>query len=160
MRPTALARGELPVFLYVLADHRVETPAAFAEEVYQQPGQAIGWANVPYAQWIEPAALDQDSPLAPFVQRKLFLTKFDIFLYNPAGISDDFVFPFAARDETYHEVQVQYVVDVDPNAAPATGAPEATADPSSFWIVAGLALLWVPLVLVLLFAGARHWRRP
>jgi hypothetical protein len=139
MRPTAMAKGELPVFLYVLAEHHVEKPVAFAEEDWQRD-RPIGRATVPYALWVQPAALQQNSPLVPFIQRKLFLTKFNIFLTNPVGIVDDFVFPFAARDETFHEVEVHYVVadapaadTASPNAAvsggnqPPTEAAGATA---------------------------------
>ena len=108
MRPTALARSPLPVFLYVLAPHRVDQRPGFE---YRDGGEEPpGWSNVPYAQWIDPATLEPNSPLAPFVSRKLFLTKFEIFLHTPARITDDFTFPFAPRDELYHQVDVQYEV--------------------------------------------------
>src|SRR3712207_1668846 len=99
MRPTALAQGELPVFRYVLAEHRVAPPVPFAENWSMYP---LGWLTVPFANWVAPTSLEQHSPLAPFIQRKLFLTKFNIYLSKPAEIANDFVFPYAARDETFH----------------------------------------------------------
>jgi hypothetical protein len=111
MRPTALAQGPLPVFLYVLAEHRVDQPPPL--EYRHEDGDddgPLGWSNVPYAQWIDSSALEPDSPLAPFVDRKLFLTKFEIFVHTPARITDDWTFPFAPADATYHQVDVQYEV--------------------------------------------------
>jgi hypothetical protein len=138
MRPTALAQGELPVYLYVLAEHRVAPPAPFAEDGRFYP---LGWFTVPYAQWVEPAALEQDSPLAPFVQRRQFLTKFNIYLTNPAEIAGDFVFPFAARDTTYHHVDVHYVSADDPRAAAATSE-------GSGWTLISLALFALGLMMI------------
>jgi hypothetical protein len=107
MRPTALARTPVPVFLYVLAPHRVDQRPAFEyREGYEPPA----WSSVTYAQWIDPSALEPQSPLAPFVQRKLFLTKFEIFVHTPTRIMDDWTFPFAPADETYHQVDVTYEV--------------------------------------------------
>lgn len=100
MRPSALAQNPLPLFLYVLADHRVEKPMQF------------GTGRVSFADWVEPASLEPDSPLAPFVTRTLFLTKFEEFIWDPASIDQDFVFSFAARDEIYHDVEVEYVYDI------------------------------------------------
>ncbi len=96
---------------------------------------------MPYAQWIEPSSLEPDSPLAPFIQRKLFLTKFDIHLSNPAGIADDFVFPFAASDAPYHHVEVHY---------------EPTAPGSRWWLI---SLTLVALAVVLGFWFAMVGRR-
>jgi hypothetical protein len=107
MRPTALARSSVPVFLYVLAPHRVDHPSALADKgVDNLPGSS----NVTYAQWIEPSALVPESPLAPFVDRTLFLTKFAMVVHTPARIADDFTFPFAREDAPYHQVDVRYEV--------------------------------------------------
>jgi hypothetical protein len=107
MRPTALAQNPLPVFLYVLAEHRVDQPPPLQ---YKGVDDLPGWSQVTYAQWIDPSALEPQSPLAPFVQRKLFLTKFEMFVHTPARITDDFTFPFAPEDVPYHQVDVQYEV--------------------------------------------------
>jgi hypothetical protein len=100
MRATALATGVLPVYLYVLADHRVEK------------AQTFGDAHISSADWIEPASLPAGSPLAPFVGRKLFLTKFEERIWDPGQVNDDFTFTFAAQDEIYHDVEIEYVDDI------------------------------------------------
>ncbi len=106
MRPTALAHHPVPVYLYVLAEHRVDLVPPLVPGTEGVPGGA----SVPYAQWLDPAALAPDSPLAPFVQRTRFLTKFDLFFYVPTSITDDVRFRFASADATYHQVDVQYEV--------------------------------------------------
>lgn len=100
MRATALATGVMPVFVYVLADHRVEK------------AQTFGDAHISFADWVEPAALPADSPLKPFVQRKLFLTKFEERIWNPKRVTDDFVFTFTPQDEVYHDVKIEYIYDI------------------------------------------------
>ncbi len=102
MRLSALARDPLPVFLYVLADHRVDAPAV--QMVAQGP-------DVRFAGWIDPQTLPQDSPLAALVPRRMFLTKFAAQIYEPDTIKDDWAFPLAAADEPYRHVEVRYVVD-------------------------------------------------
>jgi hypothetical protein len=100
MRPSALARNNLTVFMYVLADHRVQKPVSF------------GFESVQYADWLDPADLEPDSPLAPFVPHKLFLTKIVEQIYNPKAIQDDYVFDYADRDEIYHAVRYHYIYAV------------------------------------------------
>jgi hypothetical protein len=100
MRATALATGSLPVYLYVLAEHRVEK------------AQAFGDARVSFADWVEPASLPRGSPLAPFVARKLFLTKFEERIWDPKSVNDDFTFAFAPEDEVYYDVEIEYVYDI------------------------------------------------
>jgi len=100
MRPSALARGNLTVFMYVLADHRVQKTASF------------GYETVEFADWVEPAGLEKDSALAPFVPKKLFLTKIVENINQPDSIKDDYIFEFAANDDTYHAVQYNYVYDI------------------------------------------------
>jgi len=128
MRATALATGDLSVFLYVLADHRVYKPAAF------------GSSHVSFADWVEPASLTADSPLAPFVTRKLFLTKFEERIFDPAQVDDDYVFSAAAQDEIYHDVEIEHVSDF-------AGIP-------LFLWACGLCLL--PLAVLALF-GVGRW---
>jgi hypothetical protein len=98
MRATALATGDLSVFLYVLADHRVNKQTAF------------GSSQVTFADWVEPASLTADSPLAPFIPRQLFLTKYEERIFNPAEVDDDYVFS-ETQDEIYHEVEIEHVSD-------------------------------------------------
>lgn len=100
MRATALATGVLPVFVYVLAEHRVEKAQSFGDQ------------HIPFADWVEPASLPADSPLQPFVDRKLFLTKFEERIWNPQAVSDDYVFTFTPQDEVYHDVKIEYVYDI------------------------------------------------
>lgn len=100
MRPSALARSSLGIFLYVLADHRVEKPMSFGEE------------TISFADWVEPANLEKDSPLAPFISRKYFLTKVAERISTPSQIDDDYVFNFSAKDDTYHQVVYETVYDI------------------------------------------------
>lgn len=100
MRLSALARDSLTVFMYVLADHRVQKPMSF------------GYEDVQYADWVEPASLDEDSPLASFITKKMFLTKIVEQIYQPETITDDYIFEFAASDETDHIVRYEYVYGV------------------------------------------------
>ena len=97
MRPSALAPQSLTVFMYVLADHRVEKTASF------------GYQSVQYADWVEPTALANAPALQAVVTQKLFLTKIVEQIYDPARIDDDYVFQFAASDELYHAVHYNYV---------------------------------------------------
>jgi hypothetical protein len=124
MRPSALAREGLMVFMYVLADHRVQKPMSFGYEVVQ------------YADWVEPAALAPDSPLAPFVTKKLFLTKIAEDIYQPESITDDFVFEFTAQDEIYHTIEYRYIDNL-------AGIPLCLLIPCTFGLVVvggGLAI--------------------
>ena len=100
MRATALASGPLPVYLYVLADHRVEK------------AQTFGDPHISFADWVEPAALPPDSPLQAFVERKLFLTKFEERIWNPGQVNNDYSFTFTPQDEIYHDVEIEYVYDI------------------------------------------------
>jgi hypothetical protein len=97
MRPSALARSSLTVFMYVLAEHRVDKPVSF------------GYESVQYADWVEPAALENAPALQAFVPKKLFLTKIVETIHEPAAITDDYVFQFAGADEVYHAVHYNYV---------------------------------------------------
>ncbi len=142
MRPTALARNELSVFLYVLADHRVEPPLSFRPRDDEWRERQL-W--VKFADWIEPASLDSDSPLAPFVPHKVFLTKFELRIGAPATIKDDFVFPFAAADNVHHEFETHYV--------------EVPPSPSLPFLLLGIALLGLPLLVVIMGMAWFIWRR-
>jgi hypothetical protein len=100
MRATALATGRLPVYLYVLADHRVEK------------AQTFGSDHISFADWVEPVSLPSNSPLAPFISRKFFLTKFEEQIWNPSQVNDDFTFTFANQDEIYHDVEIEYLYSI------------------------------------------------
>ncbi|KXK12787.1 MAG: hypothetical protein UZ14_CFX002002023 [Chloroflexi bacterium OLB14] len=100
MRLSALARDSLTVFMYVLADHRVQKPMSF------------GYEDVQFADWVEPASLESDSPLAPFITKKMFLTKIVEQIYQPETITNDYIFEFATTDETFHLVNYQYIYDI------------------------------------------------
>lgn len=133
MRATALATGVMPVFVYVLAGHRVEKT------------QTFGDLHIPFADWIEPASLPTDSPLQPFVDRKLFLTKFEERIWNPPSVTGDYVFTFTPQDEIYHDVKIEYVYDIG-------GVPIILLVLGALCVV-GLALL-VGLILFLVY-----WQR-
>ena len=95
MRPVMLAPGDLPMLLYVLAEHRVDHPKDRTRSFDTQ---------MPFADWIDPQSLTENSPLTPFVMRRVFLTKFEDRIYAPQDIDYDFVFTFAPNDETYRTV--------------------------------------------------------
>ena len=123
----------LPVYLYVLADHRVEKAQTFGE------------VHVSFADWVEPASLPVDSPLAPFVGRKLFLTKFEERIWDPGRVNDDFSFTFVAQDEVYHDIEIEYVYDI-------AGVP-------IILLVLGGACLGLLALLVGVVVFVRAWRR-
>jgi hypothetical protein len=123
MRPSALARDSLTVFLYVLADHRVQKPLKFGSEY------------VEFADWVDPAALEIDSPLAPFVPKRLFLTKIVEWIGKPQTIHDDYVFEFAPTDDTYHTAKVN-------------GISAIAGIPICLWMLGSIGLIAVGSVLV------------
>lgn len=135
MRSSALASGSLQVLLYVLADHRAETSASFGNE------------SVSFADWVDPSSLDKGSPLAELITRKFFLTKTVDQIYNPSTINDDYVFQFAAKDETYHQVEYEYVYDIG-------GVPIFLL---AFCLVCMLPVLLL-FAMILFFAGRRARR--
>ena len=100
MRPSSLARGGLRVVLYVVADHRVRNPII---KIVQNPSE------VAYAQWIDPATLEADSPLRPFVPHQQFLTKIDAWIAEPKFISSDFMFAYAVQDDTYRATETRTI---------------------------------------------------
>ncbi len=96
MRASANADVPQTLYLYILADHRVEKQNAF------------GTSEVAYADWVEPAALASGSALAPLANRRYFLTKF-IDTVNPAQVDSDFLFNFAPQDDTFRQVTIRRV---------------------------------------------------
>lgn len=134
MRSTALADNQQTVVLYVLAEHRVEKNTSF------------GASRVSYANWIEPASLAAESTLAPYVERKYFLTKY-IDSVNPSQVDDDFKFAFAAQDTPYREVKIKTVKQ----------------DVSGLFLLACLGTLALGVVAffaLLIFAARRRAVRP
>lgn len=95
MRASANADISQTLYLYILADHRVEKQNSF------------GASRVAYADWVEPANVS-NSALAPLVTRKVFLTKF-VDTVNPAQVNDDFKFTIALQDTTFREVTIRRV---------------------------------------------------
>ncbi len=132
MRASKNAHTQQTVTVYVLADHRVSKT------------QNFGRTHISFADWIEPAALTQAPSLAAFVDRKLFLTKFQETV-EPAQVNDDFVFKYASADEPAHDTVTVY--DDDPLLAYA------------ILLCLGLLLL-SPFVLLLALAVfiLRRWR--
>lgn len=114
MRASALSRSDLRALIYVLADHRVEEPVSSGELSTAEgfdPETGV-WGRVRllrFADWLEPTSLSSTSAIAPFVGHRLFLTKFDIHITDPASIKDDFLFRLADRDDTYRETFPVYV---------------------------------------------------
>ncbi len=105
MRPAALMAGDLPMQLYVLAEHRVDHP-----DPNQYPFDPSTFAaDVTFADWVNHQSLEESSPLAPFATRRMFLTKFEDHIFRPGNIIADFVFTFAENDETYRTVEYEFV---------------------------------------------------
>lgn len=96
MRASAHAVNSETLFLYILADHRIDKANAFGE------------SNVSYADWVEPGSLAAGSALAPLVTRKFFLTKFTDTV-DPDRVHDDFQFSFAAQDTPFRQVTIRRV---------------------------------------------------
>jgi len=95
MRASANAKNSQQLFLYILADHRIEKENAF------------GASRVSYADWLGPANV-ANTALAPFVTRKFFLTKFTDTV-DPAQVNDDFKFSIAPQDTPFREVTIRRV---------------------------------------------------
>lgn len=98
MRAAGMGQGSMPVFLYILADHRVQRKVAIN----------FGNDRLTFAGWVKPEELSVDSTLMSFVDRPLFLTKFDTFIYEVHEINQDFAFTFAANDELFRDELVHY----------------------------------------------------
>lgn len=133
MRASANAQDPQQLYLYILADHRIEKANAF------------GASRVAYADWLEPANVS-NTALAPFVTRKFFLTKFTD-IVNPAQVNDDFKFSFAPQDTQFREVTIRRVKQ----------------DITPFFLLACfgiVALGTVALFAALIFIGRRRAVRP
>jgi hypothetical protein len=139
--------SRLPLFLYVLADHRVEAPESVFELANPDAFGPMDEASyrallVKFAGWVDPAMLAADSPLAPLVAHRRFLTKFQIEINDPARIANDFLFSFAAEDTPYREVEIRYDV------VPAGGnAPSVTTNRGAWLLLGGIGMVGL-LVLV------------
>lgn len=96
MRASANAKNSQTLFLYVLADHRIDKTNAF------------GASQVTYADWVEPSALAPNSALTSLVSKKFFLTKFSDTV-NPAQVDDDFQFSVAPQDTSFRQVTIRRV---------------------------------------------------
>ena len=95
MRPSALARGPMGVFLYILSDHRMNVAGLRTE----------------FAGWIAPSDLTvaSDHPIRQVVNRKYFLTKLQRMVFSPASeITDDYV-ASPVSDQEYRAVTYKYV---------------------------------------------------
>jgi len=95
MRGSANASEPESVILYVLADHRVDKT------------QDFGNSHIPFADWVDPATLSASPSLTPFVNQKLFLTKFEEQVI-PSQVNDDFWFTFTAQDTVAHDTITVY----------------------------------------------------
>jgi len=98
MRPNALARQGLGIYLYILAEHRV----------------TIDGLDTAFAGWIEPGALNvaAEHPIRQVVDRRYFLTKLETYIYNPAEQVKDDYYARVVPDELYRKVVYHTVYDV------------------------------------------------
>ncbi len=134
MRASAAASIPMPVILYVLAPHRMAKSASF------------GQSHLSYADWVDPNSPGMTPALAPFVDKKMFLTKYQDMAY-PSQINGDFFFTAAAQDAIYHDVQIEYYDD-----------PSVYLVPLLLCAVFALAVLSVMLVLFIFII--RRLRKP
>jgi LPXTG-motif cell wall-anchored protein len=119
MRPTALARGQVGVSLYILADHRMD----------------VTGLHTNFAGWISPTDLPtEEHPLQQVVDRKYFLTKLQTVLGNPAKQVTDDYFANQVPDVEYRDVEYVHRY-VSPTASPAV-----TSFPFGI-VLAGLVLI-------------------
>ncbi len=162
MRVTALAELDyqeiLPVYLYILAEHRVDNSPQFPT-----------WRNaVKYANWVDPESLEKDSALRQLLPKRLFLTKFEILIDDPERVQVDWTFDYAEQDETYRDVQIEYEFLPMPTASTWIGLEsdaesQLEVNEAGGWsgILVLLALMLVVAVLTLFgFIWRRYARRP
>ena len=83
MRASANAENSQTLYLYVLADHRVNKENAFGD------------SRVAYADWVDASTLPAGSALLPFATKRMFLTKF-VDTVIPSEVDSDFQFAFRA----------------------------------------------------------------
>jgi len=103
MRAAAMGSGSLPVFLYLLAEHRLKLSDSIR----------FGEDEISFADWVKPEQLEQASPLAPFLTQELFLTKHRIFIPDMQTVTQDFAFEFDSNDDTFRATEYQYVYRED-----------------------------------------------
>ena len=103
MRAAAMGSGSLPVFLYLLAEHRLKLSDSIS----------FGEDEISFADWVKPEQLEQASPLAPFVAQELFLTKHRIFIPDMQAVTQDFEFEFDSNDDTFRDTEYHYVYRED-----------------------------------------------
>jgi hypothetical protein len=126
MRPTALARSQEDVFLYILADHRMD----------------VTGLHTNFAGWISPTDLPaKEHPIQQVVDRKYFLTKLQTVIANPARQVTDDYFANQVPDVEYRDVEVKYVYQhATPTASP-TAPPAASPAATSGIALAGFVLV-------------------
>lgn len=95
MRGSANAKDNEVVTIYVLADHRMDKTEDF------------GSSLVTYADWVDTSDLHAGSVLTPFVDKKIFLTKFEETV-SPTLVDDDFWFTSSPNDLIYHQTVTVY----------------------------------------------------
>ncbi len=120
MRPSALSRVPEAVYLYILADHRMD----------------VAGLHTSFAGWISPGDLPTlDHPIERIVDRRYFLTKVETRIANPqAQVKDDY-FAKEVKDVEYREVE--YVTDVkyvplEASPKPVQVPAQATAKADTF----------------------------
>ena len=135
-RPSALRTGPRPVYLYVLADTRVE---------YVPTDPANVWSLPMFAGFVEPGDLAADAALRDLLPRRMFLTKILNQVYKVEQVRDDFT--FAVTDDTtpYRETVVRW----EPSPP-----LEVFGQPAPF--CSGLALPWGIVLAAGLFAARRR----
>jgi hypothetical protein len=95
MRSSAHSSVDEAVTIYVLADHEVVKDRSF------------GYTHTGFADWVAPADVAAAPAVAPFVDRRLFLTKFEDRVM-PAQVDGDFNFTLAPQDYIHHDTVTVY----------------------------------------------------
>ncbi len=131
MRPTALARHQVNVFLYILADHRME----------------VSGLRTSFAGWISPDNLPgAKHPLQQVVDRKYFLTKIQAIIDDPkVQVKDDY-FANPVPDVEFRDVEFDTHYEYQTSTAAPT--PASSAQTTSLLLGVSFALLLLVAVIV------------
>lgn len=132
LRPAALGQGSRPLFLYVLAEHKV---------VAMPINSAPNASDLLYAGAISPESLGEESTLGEYVTAPLFLTKYLVQLWDVTQVEEDLFFVQAPDDEPFQSVEYRY------EARPASPLNDL------------LRCSWLP-ALGLAVVGTIMWRKP
>lgn len=99
LRPAALGKGSRPLFLYVLAENKMQPePLTTADNL----------TDLLYADVISPETLTDTTTLAEYVTEPLFLTKYLVQLWDVTQVQEDLYFVDAPDNAPFQSVEYRY----------------------------------------------------